>query len=341
MTKKTALFSILLIAVFILGACAGEQGPQGEAGPAGPEGPAGEQGPAGPAGTSMAAADLSCTDCHNDTTLITGKRTAWEESAHGSGSAYSRGTRSSCAGCHSGGAFSERIAAGLSPGEVEEGDPNPTRQECRTCHQIHTTYTKDDFALETTDAVTLFAVEGQTFDGGEGNLCANCHQPRRVYPEAVDGMIEDISGHWGPHHGGESIMLMGLGGVGVEGEPSKHYTQVDDTCVSCHMGENSNHSFEPDVSACVECHDDVEDFDIEGVQTEVQAKIDELEEILIGLGLLDEEGHPAVETAPEELAGALWNWIYIAHEDGSLGVHNPKYTLDLLNWSLEQVGGGE
>jgi hypothetical protein len=149
----------------------------------------------------MTATDLSCTECHNDTTQLTGKQAALSLSLHGTGTAFVRGTSASCAGCHSGGGFSERIAAGLGPDEVEAGDPNPTRQDCRTCHQIHTTYTMDDFALETTDPVALFAIEGATYDGGEGNLCVNCHQPRRAGPVAEDGMITGISEHWGPHHG--------------------------------------------------------------------------------------------------------------------------------------------
>lgn len=118
---------------------------------------------------------------------------AWELSGHGTGEAFLRGASASCAGCHSGGGFSDRIAAGLNPEQVAVGDPNPTRQECRTCHQIHTTYTTDDFALETTAPVDLFAFEGTTFDGGEGNLCVQCHQPRRGIDEAVDGMVEVTS----------------------------------------------------------------------------------------------------------------------------------------------------
>ena len=77
-----------------------------------------------------------------------------------------------------------------------------------------------------------------------------------------------------------------------------------------------------------------EDFDINGVQTEVQAMLDELEEGLIALGWLDEEGHPTVASVPEAQAAALWNWIYIAHEDKSLGVHNPPYTKALLEAGL-------
>lgn len=284
------------------------------------------------------AADLTCTECHNDTTLITGKKTAWAESRHGSGEAFVRGTRNSCAGCHSGGAFSARIAEGLSPNEVEAGDPNPTRQDCRACHQIHTTYTGADFALETTDPVALYAVEGATFDGGEGNLCVNCHQPRRAFPEAEGGMITGITEHWGPHHGPQSSMLLGVAGAGVEGSSSAHYKQVENTCVGCHMGENDSHFFEPEVAACVECHDDAENFDIGGVQTEVQAMLDELGDLLVAEGVLSEngpDGHPTVEEAPENVAIALYNWIYVAHEDKSLGVHNPEYTRDLLQAGLD------
>ena len=243
------LMAVLAIALTACGAA--EQGPPGPAGPAGPAGPEGPQGPPGEA-VAMDAADLSCTECHTDTSLITGKHTAWAESAHGSGEAYVRGTSANCAGCHSGGGFSERVAAGLAPNELEAGDPNPTRQDCRACHQIHVTYTGEDWALETTEAVAMFAVEGVTYDGGKGNLCASCHQPRRVYPGATDGVVTGITSHWGPHHGGQSSMLLGVAGAGVEGSPSAHYNMVENTCVACHLGENANHSFEPDVAACQE-----------------------------------------------------------------------------------------
>ncbi|UCD99101.1 MAG: hypothetical protein JSV42_19550 [Chloroflexota bacterium] len=334
---------LLLIAALALAACAGTPGPEGPQGPPGPEGPPGPAGPAGPAGAAGTAGeagaaaemgDLSCTECHNDTTLIVGKKTAWSESLHGSGEAYVRGTNASCAGCHSGGGFSARIAAGLNPDEVAEGDPNPTRQDCRTCHQIHVTYTGEDWALESTDPVDFFAVEGATYDGGEGNLCANCHQPRRVFPGAVDGVVTGISEHWGPHHGGQAPMLLGVAGAGdVEGSPSSHYNMVEDTCVACHMGPDRVHTYEPNVAVCQECHSGAENFDINGVQTEVQAQLDELGDALVAAGVLSEngpEGHPTVEEAPEGLAIALWNWIYIAHEDKSLGVHNSAYTKALL-----------
>jgi hypothetical protein len=352
MKHKHLLVVLLLLVALALAACAGSEGPQGEqgppgpqgeAGPAGPAGPPGPEGPEGPEGMAAEMGDLTCTECHTDTTLLTGKQTAWSDSLHGTGEAYVRGASASCAGCHSGGAFTAMVAAGQNPGEVEEGDPNPTRQDCRACHEIHVTYTGEDWALTTTDPVDLYAFEEVTYDGGMGNLCANCHQPRRQIDEPdADGNIEITSTHWGPHHGPQSAMLLGLAGGGeVEGSPSAHATMVEDTCVACHLGDGDSHTFEPDVAACQECHSGMESFDDTGLQTEVQEKLDQLEQALVGRGWLDEEGHPAVTAVPAPEAYALWNWIYIAHEDKSLGVHNPAYTRALLDESLAALGLGQ
>lgn len=332
MQRRTLILGLSLVAAALaLAACAGAEGPSG------PEGPAG---PAGPPGEPASATDLTCTQCHSDTSLITGKETAWSESLHGSGEAYARGTSASCAGCHSGAAFASMVADGGNPGAVEAGDPNPTRQDCRTCHVIHTTYTDADWALRTTEPVALYAIEGSTFDGGDGNLCSNCHQPRRAFPEPENGMITGISAHWGPHHGPQSAMLLGVAGAGAEGTPSSHYTMVENTCVGCHVGDGANHLFEPNVAACTACHSGAENFDINGVQTEVQAMLDELGEKLVAAGVLSEigpDGHPTVTEAPENVALALYNWLYVAHEDKSLGVHNPAYTKALLEAALEAM----
>ena len=313
------------------------------------------------AATSMGSSAVSsadavetapCLACHVDTTLITGKETAWAESGHGTGTAYLRGTAAGCAGCHSGGGFSDMIAATMpgtspNPSLVTAGDPDPTRQDCRACHEIHTSYTGLDWALETTTAVDLYAIPGNTFDGGKGNLCASCHQPRRDFPTAVGGVISGISSHWGPHHGPQSSMMLGIGGAGAAaaGTPAAHYSAVEDTCVTCHMGSGDNHSYEPEVSTCTSCHAGAENLDINGVQTAVQAKLDTLKPLLVNAGVLacsvDEEGvescHASVSSAPEAEAQALWNYIYVANEDGSLGVHNADYTNALLDASIASM----
>jgi hypothetical protein len=293
---------------------------------------------------------LSCTECHNDSTLITGKDTAWAESLHGTGEAYLRGTSAGCAGCHSGGGFSAMVAAGQEPHTVDmdpvtagaQGDPNPTRQDCRACHQIHNTYTGADWALETTAPVTPYKYPTLTYDGGKGNLCAKCHQPRSTAPVASGGNIAVTSTHFGPHHGPESTLLLGTGGAGAEGTPSPHYSTVTDTCVSCHLGSNDRHTFAPEVATCKGCHTTATSLDVNGVQTAVQAKLDTLKGLLVANGLLacevDAEGieacHSVLGTYPEAKANALWNWILIAEEDGSKGVHNVDYTNTLLDASI-------
>jgi hypothetical protein len=272
--------------------------------------------------------------------MMTGKQLQWEHSVHGTGEAFLRGTSASCAGCHSGGAFSQRIAEGHTFAEVENGDPNPTRQDCRACHQIHTSYTGDDWALENTDPVTFVALPEFTFDGGDGNLCSSCHQPRRAFPEAVDGMVDVNSVHWGTHYSVQGAMLFGQSGsmtaVELDLNPTIHST-IENTCVGCHMGENFNHTFVPSVDFCIQCHDDAESLDVNGGITEVETALAELGEALIAAGLLDEEGHLVVGLYPETQAAALWNWIVIT-EDGSGGVHNPHYALALIEYSMEQLG---
>jgi len=335
-TKKLlVLLGTLVVAAALISACAtaGEPGAQGPAGPAGPAGPQGE------AGAPAMAADLTCTECHNDTSIITGKKSSWEESIHGSGEAFERGANASCAGCHSGAAFSAMIAAGQNFEQVESVDANPTHQDCRTCHQIHTTYTGDDWALETNAPVTFVAeaFADTTFDGGNGNLCANCHQARRVPFVVENGTVDVNTSRFNTHYGVEAQVLMGLGGQGVEGKPGAHYSMVENTCVTCHLGEGDNHRFEPQLASCQECHADAENFDINGTQTEVQAMIDELHELLVAKGMLTEDGAVVQAVYPENEAYALWNYNIFSHEDTSLGVHNPSYIKAALEWSIEQL----
>ncbi|MBC8336388.1 MAG: hypothetical protein H8E29_14075 [Anaerolineales bacterium] len=330
MSKKMLVLATLLVAAVLLTACGAE-------GPAGPAGPAGAEGPAGPAGEVAMAADLTCTECHNDTAVITGKKAPWEASVHGAGTATAyAGGRGGCAACHSGAAFSKMVAEGSTPDAWEGDIADVTHQDCRTCHAIHTSFTADDWALETTAAVPLYAFEDVTYDGGEGNLCANCHQPRRGFALDEEGLVDVTSTHWGPHHGPQTAMLMGIGGGGeVEGKPGAHYSMVEGTCVACHLGEADNHTFLPSVAACLGCHADIEDFDFSGLQTEVDEMLVELGELLEAEGMYElEAGHPVVGKYEAAKGAALWNYIYIAVEDASHGVHNPAYTKALLEASL-------
>ena len=159
----------------------------------------------------------------------------------------------------------------------------------------------------------------------------------------LDGIITGISTHWGPHHGPQSATMLGVAGAGVtDGSPMFHYTGIENTCVTCHMSGPQDHKFLPDVSTCsAVCHVGATSFDIGGTQTEVQTRLDAIGTELVSLGLLSDitvDGHPTVTSAPAAQAIALYNWLYIAHEDKSLGVHNPAYTRALLVAAEDRSG---
>jgi hypothetical protein len=266
---------------------------------------------------------------------------------HGTGEAFERGETQSCAGCHGTEGAKARINAGLLPHDPSvEAVTNVSPYDCRTCHNIHTTYTKADFSLTGNEQPVAMEKTGGTFDGGAGNLCANCHQIRNDPPTVDAGNVTITSSHYGTHVSAQASMLLGEGGLGgVTGTPSTHYTTVTDTCVACHMGEEFNHTWEPEAARCTACHADAEDFDINGVQTEVQAMVDELTAIFVAQGLLaaDEEGSytwvtssdaPLVVT--EAVADAMWNYNFVV-EDNSKGVHNSAFTKALLQQALDTM----
>ncbi len=328
------VIGLVVLALAFATACAGPAGETGPAGSAGPAGPAGTAGIAGAAGVNAAE---TCSDCHNDTTLVFSKSAQSALTVHQTGRGWHyAGPRAACTACHSSEGFQAMVATGTG---MEDGkdraDASPPN--CRTCHQIHTTYTRADFALRTTDPVILIA-SGETFDRGAGNLCATCHQPRRDIA-VEDGMVNVSSTHWGPHHGPQSAMLLGIGGWGADGVPGAHYAIIEEGCPTCHLPDG-NHLLSPSlnqgaITACQACHTSATNFDIGGTQTEVDELIAELEHLLEAKGMWND--HPVVGIYPEAEAGALWNYIYIAVEDSSHGVHNPVYTKALLEASIEAL----
>jgi hypothetical protein len=271
--------------------------------------------------------------------LIVSKEAQFRErSVHGTGEAFERGASTTCAGCHGTEGAKARINAGLPPHDATiEGVQNVSPYDCRTCHNIHTTYTKVDFALTGGAQPVELEMTGGTFDGGDGNLCANCHQIRNELPVAADGKIDlGTNTRFGTHYGVEAAMLLGEGGLSVSGTPSAHYTAVEDTCVGCHMGAERNHTYTPTVDRCQACHADAESFDINGVQTEVQEMLDQIHNRLIAEGIMNEEGRSIPGIYSEELASAMWNYKLVEY-DQSKGVHNTAFAKALLEAALEAL----
>jgi hypothetical protein len=334
---KASIFKLLLslvaVAALLITSCEG------------PEGPAGDQGPQGPAGSDGADGQgiADCLQCHNESTDLKAKILQYENSMHFMGTSYARGSSSSCAPCHGHEGYVQWAEGGM---ESVTGHDYATKTACRTCHEIHTTYTYDDYALKNTGAYNLIGdhTGNMAVDMGKGNQCGKCHQTRaRGYGLVVDGSgeVEINSSHWGPHHGPQTNMLLGSGGFEVGGEYDSGHPHngggVADGCVSCHLGTEQNHTFAAAESSCEGCHG--ADFAFDGFQEGIYAKLMTLEEHLVNEGLLaveheGEMGHPVSgQMTTNNKAGALFNY-FLVYEDGSLGVHNPDYIEELLDNSI-------
>jgi hypothetical protein len=191
--------------------------------------------------------DASCASCHGATPEhpVLGAKLGYDTSGHrnNANSYYANGN--GCQVCHTNEGFIEYVNTG-------KVDPDayvayPSQPNCVTCHTMHETW---DFSLRTMKPVKL--ADGSTFDIGEGNLCANCHQARR----GVDSQVEakearTVSSHWGAHHGPQSDVLNGTNAYEYRGKRysnSPHRDVINDGCVSCHMSlPEGRYSFSPEL----------------------------------------------------------------------------------------------
>lgn len=291
----------------------------------------------------------TCADCHNDTTLVKARQVQVANSLHGGGFTFER-NGTSCAVCHTAEGGIIRMETGVMSLEAAVDNPSPIN--CRTCHEIHTTYTSDDWALRVTEPVEI-ALTGDTLDLGAANLCATCHQPRTSYdiPTVGGGDFEITSIRFGPHHGPQSTMLYGIAGYGDFTGTSVH-TMVEDGCVTCHMAdaygkqagghtmvmEYEYHGHEvANTAACESCHGEIEDFDVDGTVTEIDALAEELKALLLERGLIDEDGYAVEGTYTSAEAGAVWNYRTVVLEDRSHGVHNPAFAKFLLQTGIDAL----
>ena len=124
-----ALFLVLLLVLVFLIGC---------------EGPTGPAGPAGTDGTDGVGLNTNCTQCHVGDVLLISRMQQFAMSRHGPGW-YTRDS-GLCVNCHSHQGFLARVETGVWA-EPEEPIENVASMNCRTCHQLHTTYTDADFAF--------------------------------------------------------------------------------------------------------------------------------------------------------------------------------------------------
>jgi len=355
---KLLTFLLAILAVFAI-SCEG---------PAGPAGQNGANGTNGTDGTNGVDGNVTCLACHSSDNIQSVKE-QFNQSVHSAGqiAVDYAGGRASCAACHS----SEGFIEWAHNGEVAENISAPSAWECATCHGLHSTFEVTDYALRADDPVEFIFDETVVADFGNGNLCSNCHQSRRAEPNITNPGTEFAitSTHYGPHHGAQSNVLYGAGFAEIAGSVSYptagSANHMAASCTGCHMADGGTatdqggHTFNPSLKACNDCHGaSDENFNYGGVQTATHNQLEELKDLLLGLGVIEEgieevyelnpetgdielviytDGyHPVVGTFPMEQAQAFFNWVGL-EEDRSLGAHNPKYVNALLTNSIEAL----
>lgn len=322
-------------------------------------GPGSEHGGApGTMSVSLSAGD--CAQCHAEEPFVL-QAIEWEESRHSIATRYPTGEgRGSCVGCHSGIGFIDRVKG------AEEFRTGYEAITCQVCHDPHDA--SNPHQLRTVAEVTL--MNGEVIsEGGTGKLCMNCHMSRRD----ADVYVQEYHNHYGPHHGPQADMLVGTNAVeyGQEMRNSAHLFAVEDACATCHMPGTAmddparthagGHTFKPTwdngtpddpsddlhlTAPCVSCHGPMDSFDlprddfngngvVEGVQTEVAGLMDILGRALPPMG---EPDVAVTEDYTSAELKAAYNYEFV-REDGSMGVHNTRYTVGILRAAIKDLTG--
>ncbi len=316
-----------------------------------------------PMGIAVSYNAGDCGQCHDEEPYHS-KSKEWLNSTHARVTEYPTGEgRDGCVRCHSAKGFVQTLAG---------WDNVSTDYEAISCAACHDPHNADHHGqLRTTDPVTLENGDVITA-GGAGKLCMNCHMSRRNGEDYVQG---NVSSHFGPHYGVQGDLFHGTNGIEYDGKvrggPSAHAYAVENSCIGCHMQaipsgdpaqfEAGGHTFKPVwdggtpddpsddvdmVGVCQDCHGPIEDFNfetvdynydgaVEGVQTEIHHLIEALAMYLPPVG------EPVYEYTSDfdwtlQAKQALYNYL-VVEEDGSHGIHNPRYAAGLLRASINDM----
>jgi hypothetical protein len=269
----------------------------------------------------------------------------------------------SCVTCHS-------VSEATDPhrtGQPYTAGSFPLRVPTGTTDQATIEKSPDKTAVTGTPAGTL----------GTGNACVWCHRSRKDVTNYIGADTTLTSPNWGPHEGPQADVFSAQGGyhfTGMTYGTSTHQKKL--SCVDCHMNTAApvedggptwaDHSFYARISACASCHAGEKTFDVLGGQTQVKAALIELRKVLNDAGYLTRgttAPYPALQ--PSELAdahfeldktrpgggadggtahltpdqaGALYNYLVVAR-GSALGVHNPRYTKQLIFDSYVAIKG--
>lgn len=248
---------------------------------------------------------------------------------------------------------------------------------CATCHDPHEVTHPEEgrFGLMSKQLRIIGEVttpQDFTVDAEESAVCVKCHANKRD----VQYLEDFIAGKRtrGAHSNTQSDVFYGKGVITFDQTftNSPHTSVAEEGCVQCHMystighggNEAGGHTWRmvmengtENIVACMQegCHAEgtlttfdrkaSADFDgdgtIEGVQTEIEGLLEKLAEVLPK----NEQGgvlsYPiSTENTNELQRKALWNY-WVINNDGSKGVHNTQFSVQVLQETYKHLTGEE
>lgn len=274
-----------------------------------------------------------------------------------------------CKNCHDGMTFSEtgggfqpRMTSpaidASAPAGAEPGSESPrdfvVATDCRACHTGAGAAIADRGAVDQIPSIT-------TAEGGLGAVCMACHNGWHPAGKNADGELT------APHKSVQTDMLFGVNTVdpgaestATQGDMESPHLKVDNTCVGCHLAgkDGPSHTFRvTSFTGCEakDCHDTdmsqgivaKEDYDGDGTKEKADVEIEGLSATLktaieAKSGTFVSKSGQVVfagKTTPDQATyAAAYNYFFV-QKDGSSGVHNMPFTVDLLSRSIRAVGG--
>jgi len=261
-----------------------------------------------------------------------------------------------CDDCHLGEGFLNKWDLDYAaPVSYASGQASPIT--CAVCHDAHREHTEHQLRAQV--PVVLPNPVGYTISEWETSLmCANCHRDRRT-AEQIQNHLNNGNAHFGPHPSPEANMVEGVGSYEIPGQtytnPQNQHAGLagfEDPCVRCHMRyvegeggpEATGHSFEPEQATCMMCHPVSSEFDYGNTKAEVEDLMAQLQQMILdhnpslaAVGWSEENVGNAAYTTMEARTAA-WAWFFV-EQDGTFGIHNRDYAVEILTNSLNYYAG--
>lgn len=273
-----------------------------------------------------------------------------------------------CIRCHDGRGYTNMYyVRGTNTNGMNSADQ--TMVGCSSCHDQHGN--SQPHSLRIRNAIADTISNGTSYaNKGSGAVCFDCHQARSNAAKTV--LTKVTNNRWGPHHSTQGDVLLGTnaGTFGFQYISGSH-RNIQNACVGCHMASTTDtgtvtrdkvggHSMNlhydatnyDHVKGCLGCHPGVTSFDdfiapqdydgnglIESWQKEVSGVLRNLRIALPPAGI-DSVNWAliAADSNNVNLRKAYWN-LQLITNDGSLGIHNPFFVIQVLLTSINYTVG--